>query len=112
MCHRRHFEEDERQKRKDKPLNEPDEDLEAKEGDGGDVRDKEGNDDEEHLPRENIAEETKGEGDHFREFCNQFEDPNEGADWIPERIHEELGGVRENAERGDAEDLGRNDRDQ
>ncbi len=107
--HRCHFEEDDREESEDEALDEADEEFEAKEGEGGDVREEERNDDQEHFPCEDVPEEPEGEGDDFRALRNKFQNADEAHDGIPPGGDEVFAGVGEDAESGNPENLGHRD---
>ena len=62
MCRRcpRHLDEDEREHRKYRRLNESDEDFQEEERQRNEIRDEVKHHGEEHLPRENIPEQPEG----------------------------------------------------
>src|SRR3989338_11159109 len=100
-----YFHEEEREKGEDGRLNEADEDLECEERYRHDKRDEEHHDQDEHLPREYIAEQTEREREKACKFGKKLDE----ADGESERRGEidEFPRISEHAERDDAGNLDR-----
>lgn len=109
VCHGGHFQEDNGEEGEDEALDEADEDFETEKGEGSDIRQEEGDNDEEDFSRKNVPEEPEGEGNHFRALRNKLEDPNEAHDRVLPRSDEVFAGVGKDAKGGNAEDLRHDD---
>lgn len=77
---RRDFDEEEGKEREDQGLNQADEYLQEKKGDGHDEFGQGQHHDQQNLPREDVAEETEREGDDFRELGDKLQDADEEHD--------------------------------
>lgn len=77
------LEEDKCKDGKDERLDKADEELKAKEWEWRAVRDQRCNDDQEHLPGEDVPEEPEGEGNDLGKLAHELEEPDEERDGVP-----------------------------
>lgn len=105
----RELEEEEREEREDGGLHESDEYFKCHERYGHDIGCEEGDDRDQYLTGEDVAEETEGERDEARKLRDEL---NEADDKIDRRREiDEFAPVAEESDGEDAHDLDRNDDD-
>src|SRR3989344_345918 len=107
----RHFEENDRQKRKNESLHKSDKDLKAKEWQRGKVWHQKGNDDQKDFTRKNIAKKTKSEGNDFCTLSNKFEDTDKAPDRIPPWSDKKFARIGEESKGNNTKNLRGNNRD-
>src|SRR3990167_4720833 len=93
----------------DQRLHETDEDLQEQEGQRHDVGDQECHDGQKHFAREDVPEETEGEGDHFGDLRHYLDEADEEIDGSAEI--EELAQMLPESDGCDAEQVLSDDRD-